>query len=85
MYLACVSKALSKTVQSVVTERIVSRILQLRGARVMLDLHLAELYEVETRVLKQAVRRNRIRFLSLPVGLRLGTLGLTSSGILHGI
>ncbi len=28
----------------------------------MLDLHLAELYEVETRVLKQAVRRNRVRF-----------------------
>ena len=28
----------------------------------MLDFHLAELYEVETRVLKQAVRRNMERF-----------------------
>ena len=28
----------------------------------MLDVHLAELYEVETRVLKQAVRRNKDRF-----------------------
>lgn len=28
----------------------------------MLDFHLAELYEVETRVLKQAVRRNIERF-----------------------
>lgn len=56
------SKAVSKAVQPVVSERIVSRIVQLRGERVMLDLHLAELYEVETRVLKQAVRRNRVRF-----------------------
>ncbi len=56
------SKAVSKAVQPVVNERIVSRIVLLRGERVMLDLHLAELYEVETRVLKQAVRRNRVRF-----------------------
>jgi hypothetical protein len=28
----------------------------------MLDFHLAELYEVETKVLKQAVRRNIDRF-----------------------
>jgi len=46
----------------VVNERIVSRIVLLRGERVMLDVHLAELYGVETRVLKQAVRRNRVRF-----------------------
>jgi hypothetical protein len=56
------SKAVSKAVQPVVNERIVSRIVLLRGERVMLDLHLAELYAVETRVLKQAVRRNRVRF-----------------------
>lgn len=56
------SKAVSKAVQPVVNERIISRIVLLRGERVMLDLHLAELYDVETRVLKQAVRRNRIRF-----------------------
>ncbi len=38
------------------------RIFEIRGVKVMLDLHLAELYEVETRVLKQAVRRNLDRF-----------------------
>jgi len=34
------------------------RILILRDQKVMLDFHLAELYGVETRDLKQAVRRN---------------------------
>lgn len=55
-------KAVSKAIQPVVNERIVRRIVMLRGERVLLDVHLAELYEVETRVLKQAVRRNRVRF-----------------------
>ena len=35
---------------------------EIRGKKVMLDMDLAKLYEVETRVLKQAVRRNRERF-----------------------
>lgn len=39
-----------------------SRIFVLRGQRVMLDSDLAELYGVETRVLVQAVKRNRERF-----------------------
>lgn len=56
------SKAVSKAIQPVVNERIARRIVLLRGERVMLDVHLAELYEVETRTLKQAVRRNRVRF-----------------------
>lgn len=43
-------------------ERIERRIFLIRGHKVMLDAHLAELYEVETRVLLQAVRRNRGRF-----------------------
>ena len=43
-------------------ERIVDKIFQVRGERVMLDIHLAEFYGVETRALKQAVRRNRERF-----------------------
>ena len=34
----------------------------LTGYRVMLDYHLAELYQVETRALKQAVKRNIERF-----------------------
>jgi hypothetical protein len=38
------------------------RILVIRQQQVMLDYHLAELYGVETRVLKQAVRRNINRF-----------------------
>jgi hypothetical protein len=37
-------------------------ILLLREQRVMLDFRLAELYQVETRALKQAVRRNLNRF-----------------------
>jgi hypothetical protein len=38
------------------------RIFFLRGQKVMLSLHLAELYGVETRVLVQAVKRNAARF-----------------------
>jgi hypothetical protein len=47
---------------SIPDELISSKIYQLRGQKVMLDRDLAELYGVETRVLKQAVRRNRYRF-----------------------
>jgi ORF6N domain len=43
-------------------ERIIKRIFWLRGEKVMLDSDLAELYEVEVRILNQAVRRNRTRF-----------------------
>ena len=43
-------------------ERIEAAILVVRGQRVLLDRDLAALYEVETRVLNQAVRRNRDRF-----------------------
>ena len=35
-----------------------NKIFEIRGCRVMLDYHLAELYQVETRALKQAVKRN---------------------------
>ena len=41
---------------------IASQIFVVRGQRVMLDSELAKLYGVETRVLNQAVRRNRERF-----------------------
>ena len=43
-------------------ELIKNSILELRGKKVMLDMDLAKIYEVETRVLKQAVRRNIERF-----------------------
>ena len=47
---------------SVSTQRIEGLIVMIRGQKVMLDRDLAELYGVETRVLKQAVRRNKKRF-----------------------
>jgi hypothetical protein len=43
-------------------EIIENRIIELRGHKVMLDFHLADLYEIETKTLKQAVRRNPNRF-----------------------
>lgn len=43
-------------------EAIQNKILFLRGKRVMLDYDLATLYEVPTKVLNQAVRRNKTRF-----------------------
>lgn len=39
-----------------------NKIHEIRGQRVMLDFDLAALYQVETRALKQAVRRNIKRF-----------------------
>jgi hypothetical protein len=41
---------------------IVQQIFTVRGVKVMLDRDLAELYEVDTKVLKQAVRRKAKRF-----------------------
>ena len=38
------------------------KIFEVRGCRVMLDFHLAELYQTQTRALKQAVKRNADRF-----------------------
>jgi hypothetical protein len=51
-----------KTKAIIPAEAIVSKIIILRGERVILDRDLAEMYGVETRVLKQAVRRNIERF-----------------------
>jgi len=39
-----------------------NKIFEIRGFRVMLDFDLAEMYETETRVLNQAVKRNLKRF-----------------------
>ena len=39
-----------------------NKIYEIRGQKVMLDFDLAEMYGIETRVLKQAVRRNIRRF-----------------------
>ena len=43
-------------------QSIQNRIYEIRGERVMLDFDLAQLYEVETKVLNQAVKRNIKRF-----------------------
>ena len=41
---------------------IASKIYEVRGQKVMLDADLAELYGIATKVLNQAVRRNKDRF-----------------------
>jgi hypothetical protein len=43
-------------------ELVIDKIYLIRGQKVMLDKDLAELYDVETRVLNQAVKRNAGRF-----------------------
>ena len=47
---------------SVSEESLVQSIYLIRGKKVMLDFDLAQLYGIETRVLKQQVRRNKDRF-----------------------
>jgi hypothetical protein len=43
-------------------KEIISQIFFVRGRKVMLDFHIAMLYEVETRTLKQHLKRNMARF-----------------------
>lgn len=43
-------------------EKIQTKIYEIRGQKVMLDFDLSEMYEVENRALKQAVKRNPDRF-----------------------
>ncbi len=53
----------NKTSAAVVPQQqIENLIFTIRGVQVMLDLHLAQLYQVENRQLKQSVRRNIDRF-----------------------
>ncbi len=44
------------------TSYIQEKIYEIRGQKVMLDFHLAEMYSIETRVLNQSVKRNIDRF-----------------------
>jgi hypothetical protein len=53
---------MSKERSLIPVERIERSILLIRGQKIMLSVHLAELYDVETRALNQAVKRNIIRF-----------------------
>ncbi|MCK5153536.1 MAG: ORF6N domain-containing protein [Spirochaetales bacterium] len=43
-------------------QKIESKIFEVHGVKVMLDYDLAELYDVETKALNQAVKRNIMRF-----------------------
>lgn len=47
---------------AIADESVMNQIYAIRGQKVMLDRDLASLYGVETRILKQAVRRNIDRF-----------------------
>ncbi len=55
---------MSKTISTVPLpeEIVISKIYLIRGSKIMLDSDLAELYGVETRVLNQALSRNKERF-----------------------
>lgn len=55
-------KSVSETAVALPAEHIATRILLMRGYKVLLDADLAALYGVETRVLVQAVKRNLERF-----------------------
>ena len=46
----------------IVEEIVMNKIYIVRGQKVMLDRDLAELYQIETKVLKQSVKRNMDRF-----------------------
>ena len=53
---------MNKGAELIPVERIQNYIFLIRGEKVMLDSHLAELYGVETKALNRAVRRNADRF-----------------------
>jgi hypothetical protein len=55
-------KELMKNDSILPEERVFSRIVIIRGQRVIFDFDLAEMYCIEVKVLKQAVRRNLSRF-----------------------
>ncbi len=49
-------------IKTMLIKNIQSKIYEIRNQKVMLDFDLAQLYEVETKVLNQAVKRNSDRF-----------------------
>lgn len=56
------AKSKSKNLQIAVDEIIIRKIYNIRGQKVMLDKDLADLYDIETKRLKEAIRRNIDRF-----------------------
>ena len=57
-----VKEVVTSKKENIIELSIIQSIYEIRGARVMLDFDLAKRYEVETRVLNQAVKRNIRRF-----------------------
>lgn len=53
---------MNQSTEAISAQALAGRIVVIRGQRVLLDSDLAELYEVETRVFNQAVKRNLSRF-----------------------
>ncbi len=63
MFVDNMKKEPAQTTTSIIpTERVERQIYLIRGIKMMLDSDLAELYQVETKALNQAVRRNLDRF-----------------------
>ncbi|SFP81423.1 ORF6N domain-containing protein [Parafilimonas terrae] len=56
------AKETKKSQPALTDEVVMNKIYLIRGQKVMLDRDLAEMYGVETRILNQAVKRNRERF-----------------------
>ena len=52
---------------AVATVPLPTRIIEVRGVKVLLDAELAELYAVSTKALNQAIKRNRQKFPPLHV------------------
>lgn len=48
--------------ETAINKEIENKIISLRGTQVMLDSDLAKMYQVETKKLNQAVKRNVVRF-----------------------
>jgi hypothetical protein len=78
----------AKSLPVIPTERIDSRILLVRGQKVLLDRDLALLYGVETRIINRAVKRNAERFpedfmftLTREEIVRISQIGISSSGL----
>lgn len=55
-------KTKNSTQLAITDEKVISKIYHVRGKRIMLDSDLALMYNVETKVLNQAVKRNSLRF-----------------------
>ena len=78
----------AKNLPTIPVEQIDSRILLLRGQKVLLDKDLAGLYGVETRILNRAVKRNAERFpedfmfsLTREEIARISQIGISSEGL----